>query len=278
MLSSECKNTKEQILGYDQLKHPIRRWHKGGLLPRSSHSGIGLVDVVSALEQSSNIYFSLLSSEFIEDPLNILAIAKKMGLGQKTGIDLPYEQKGRLPDDLKTNKTGLYAFAIGQHELLVTPLQTTLMVSSLFNQGQVLKPQMVKSIHQEKNANQEVFCRQDAGAYSEALAHLGCFFPLFTETLEEDTTPHTSIIRSAINNCYPVPQKILDPIQKGLDKVVWGEKGTARPQAMATLIAPSEMAQYLKLKHQMIGKTGTAEQKICETLDSQSKARMLSNT
>jgi cell division protein FtsI/penicillin-binding protein 2 len=277
MLSPDSKNTKEQILGYDESKHPIRRWHKGGLLPRSSHSGIGLVDLVSALEQSSNIYFSLLGSDFIEDPLNLLEIAKRMGLGQKTGIDLPYEQKGKLPEDLKTNKTGLYAFAIGQHELLSTPLQTTLMISSLFNNGQVVKPQIVKYVHEEKKSSSDLFSCYESGAYSEALGHLGCYFPLFTEILDEDINTHTFSLKPVISSSYLVNKKILDPITKGLDKVVWGEKGTARPQAVAGLIGSSEMNQYMQLKHQMIGKTGTAEQKIFDTLDASSKARMLNH-
>jgi cell division protein FtsI/penicillin-binding protein 2 len=273
-LSKDSRNKKNQILGYDEKKHPIYRWHKGGLLPRSSHSGIGQVDVISALEQSSNIYFSILASEYIDSPLNLLESAKHMGLGEKTLIDLPFELKGKLPDDLLSNKTGLYAFAIGQHELLVTPLQTALMVASLFQDGKVLKPQIIQNICEEKTSYADLFSRIDEGAYSDSLCHLGCFFPLFTETLKASKNTSKHDFESHVLKHYALTKEILDPIKKGLDKVVWGEKGTARPQAIASMLNPKELEQYMHLKHLMIGKTGTAEQRVIETLDQEAESRM----
>lgn len=276
-LTKATKNSKNQILGYDEQKMPIRRWHKGGLLPRSSHGGIGRVDVISALEQSSNIYFSILASEYIDNPLSLIQSAQLMGLGQKTMIDLPYELKGKLPDDLTTNKTGLYAFAIGQHELLVTPLQTAQMMASLFQNGQVFKPQIVQKIYEEKSSYLDLFSRLDDAAYSDGLSHLGCFFPLFTETLSPSkNTTKLELINAPLRQ-YPINQQILDPIKKGLDKVIWGEKGTARPQAIAGLINPIELEHYMNLKHQMIGKTGTAEQRVIETLDQEAQSRMFNH-
>lgn len=271
------KNTKNQILGYDEQKHPIYRKHKGGLIPRSSHSGIGKVDIVSALEQSSNIYFSILASEYIDNPLNLLQAAKNMGLGEKTMIDLPYELKGQLPDDLLTNKSGLYAFAIGQHELLVTPIQTAQMIASLFQQGQVFKPQIIQHIYEEKSSFSDLFSRIDDSAYSDGLNHLGCFFPLFTETLQTAKNTSKRHLESKVLQQYFINKDILDPITKGLDKVMWGEKGTARVQAVASMMSPSELEHYMHLKHQLIGKTGTAEQRIIETLDKEASFRMFNH-
>lgn len=276
-LSKDSKNKKTQILGFDEQKNPIRRWHKGGLLPRSSHSGIGLVDVISALEQSSNIYFSILASEYIQDPNHLLDAAKKMGLGQKTLIDLPFELKGKLPDDLQSNKTGLYAFAIGQHELLVTPLQTAQMIASLFQDGSIYKPQIVQNIYEEKTSSFDLFSRVDDGAYSDGLSHLGCYFPLFTETVAESKNPLKHDCQSKLLQKYFVSKEILDPIKKGLDKVVWGDKGTARPQAIASMLSAQELDHYMQLKHLMIGKTGTAEQRIIETLDKEAESRMFNH-
>lgn len=276
-LSRESRNKKNQILGFDENKHPIYRWHKGGLLPRSSHSGIGQVDVVSALEQSSNIYFSIVASEYIDNPLNLLQSAKLMGLGKKTMIDLPYELKGKLPEDLQTNKTGLYAFAIGQHELLVTPIQTAQMIASLFQDGKVYKPQIVQNIYEEKSSHFDLFSRIDDSAYSDGLSHLGCYFPLFTETLSSSKNTKKIDLEPKINGNFPITKEILEPIKKGLDKVVWGEKGTARPQAIASMLGPSELEHYMQLKHVMIGKTGTAEQRVIETLDKEAESRMFNH-
>ena len=276
-LSNESKNKKEQILGFDQSKQPIRRWHKGGLLPRSSHAGIGTVDLVGALEQSSNIYFSILASETLENPLELLKTARLMGLGSKTGIDLPFEMKGKLPNDLHTNKTGLYAFAIGQHELLVTPLQTAQMLASLFDQGQIRKPQIVASIQKQVPVTDDLFSRCDEHPYTQSLSNLGCFFPLFTETLKQKTERVKTSIESPLLQSYTMNAAILDPLKKGMDRAVWGQKGTARPQAIATLVPLDELREYMHLKHLMIGKTGTAEQQVVDTFDQEAKPRMLNH-
>jgi cell division protein FtsI/penicillin-binding protein 2 len=209
--------------------------------------------------------------------LDLLDTAKNMGLGQKTGIDLPYEAKGQLPRDIQSNKTGLYAFAIGQHELLVTPLQTAQMMASLFQNGKIYKPQIVSHIYEKTQTAQDIFHRLDEDVYNEALSHLGCFFPLFTENLKHEETVTKAQVGPQVLNQYEMHPDILTPIKKGLDRVVWGEKGTARPLAIASMIGQKEMQNYLNLKHQMIGKTGTAEQSVIETLDQDAETRMLNH-
>lgn len=276
-LGPSIKNKKDQILGYDELHHPIKRWHKGGLLPRSSHSGIGKVDVIGALEQSSNVYFSLLASDYIQDPQDLLETTLTMGFGRKTGIELPYEAMGRLPDDLCNNKTGLYAFAIGQHEFLVTPLQTSLMMSSLFSGGQVSQPQLVSRIKKHQKNISNLFDQHSFDPLNAELANLGCHFPLFTETCAKHESYVDEIVPKKITSHYFVNESLLQPIKKGLDRVLWGEKGTARPQAVATLLPGAEFQQYMRQKHKLIGKTGTAEQRVIETLDSEAQSRMLNH-
>lgn len=272
------KNTKDQILGFDEHRNPIKRWHKGGLLPRSSHAGIGRVDLPKALEQSSNIYFSILAADFLKNPNALVDTAQRFGLGQQTGIELPYEPKGKLPQDLMVNKTGLYAFAIGQHELLVTPLQTTIMIASLFQNGSVFRPSCVKSIKEIKPSVEEVFNRFDDALYKNALGNLGCFFPLFTENMTLSTKAHQDTSNMQLLSKYWINDAILDPIKKGLNNVVWGEKGTARPQAIASFLKnEKQLRSYLELRHKMIGKTGTAEQLVFEKLDKNAPGKMLNH-
>ena len=277
-LKEATKNSKDQILGFDENRNPIKRWHKGGLLPRSSHAGIGKVDLPKALEQSSNIYFSILASDYLKNPNQLLYAAQNFGLGQKTGIELPFEPKGKLPKDLMVNKTGLYAFAIGQHELLVTPLQTTVMMASLFQNGSVFRPSLVKSIKEIKPSVEEIFNRFDEALYKNALGNLGCFFPLFTENmhLNKETFQENQTLK--LLSKYWINDAILDPIKKGMDKVVWGEKGTARPQAIASFLKDEkQLRSYLELRHKMIGKTGTAEQLVFEKLDKNASGKMLNH-
>ena len=134
------------IVGYDILSNkPYPRFYKGGRLPKSSNRNMGKINLATAMERSSNPYFALLTTEVLKDGNDLLTAAQNFGFGKKTGIDLPAEYFGTLPKDLKTNKTGLYSFAIGQHTLSATALQTALALSSLVNGGYLLKPKLIKS-------------------------------------------------------------------------------------------------------------------------------------
>ncbi|NGX49733.1 MAG: hypothetical protein K940chlam5_01337, partial [Candidatus Anoxychlamydiales bacterium] len=121
------------------------RIYKQGRLPRSSHTGIGKVDLIGAIEKSSNPYFSILASDLVENPCTLINTAKDFSVGKKTGIDLLAESVGNLPEDIIFNKTSLYSFAIGQHSLVVTPLQTAIMLSAIANKGKIFKPKLLMS-------------------------------------------------------------------------------------------------------------------------------------
>ncbi|MCH9626785.1 MAG: Peptidoglycan D,D-transpeptidase MrdA [Chlamydiales bacterium] len=141
-------------VGYTLDGRTIPIYYRGGRLPRSEHAGVGRVDVVKALETSSNPYFALLAGDILEDPEDLCAAAAQFGFGCKTGIDLPGEYIGSIPKDVAYNRTGLYAMSIGQHTMIGTPLQTAVMLSALANGGEVLKPQIVQA---EKQVRWTVF-------------------------------------------------------------------------------------------------------------------------
>jgi cell division protein FtsI/penicillin-binding protein 2 len=122
----------------------IPMFYRGGRLPRSEHFKVGKVDLIRALEVSSNPYFAMLSGDILEDPEDLCQAANLLGFGEKTGIDLPGEYAGRIPVDIAYNRTGLYAMSIGQHSLVGTPLQTAVMLALIVNGGKVLKPQIIK--------------------------------------------------------------------------------------------------------------------------------------
>ncbi len=137
---------KDLILGFHKNGEPIPRMYKGGRLPKSASANLGKMDILRAIETSSNPYFAILAADVIKSPNDLLEAAKGFSYGSKTGIDLPGEISGKMPTDLLTNKTGLYATSIGQHTLVVTPLQTAIMLSSLANGGAILKPNILKKI------------------------------------------------------------------------------------------------------------------------------------
>ncbi len=121
---------------------PIPQNFKGGRLPRTMIKHVGEVDLVRAFEFSSNAYFSLLTSEVLKRPMDLADAAYQFSYGSKTGIDLPGEISGEVPNDLDQERTGLYTFAIGQHTLVVTPLQTAVMLSTIANGGDVVQPRV----------------------------------------------------------------------------------------------------------------------------------------
>ncbi len=136
------KDGKKTYVGYTSEGKVIPRVYKGGTLPRSVSNNLGEMDILKAIETSSNPYFAILAGDILESPEDLANAARAFGYGTKTGIDLPAEIPGRVPTDLMTNRTGLYATSIGQHSLVVTPLQTAVMLSSLTNGGKILKPQI----------------------------------------------------------------------------------------------------------------------------------------
>lgn len=252
---------KNQIVAYQFNRTPYPRIYKGGRLPKSHAKQIGKIDLPAALEQSSNPYFAVLAGDYLSNPQELADVAASFGFGKKTDIEISGEVKGNLPNYLKTNRTGLYSFAIGQHTLLSTPLQAANLLSTIANGGKVLKNTL---IHEKKgfSPNEKTLSSFDLkGAFAEKeLSNLGIHFALFTGAqsrtdfiLQREENPF-------INQILPFPPSVRQPILEGMDRVIWGKKGNARPISIRSLlINPSLMELFLSLKHQMVGKTSTAE-------------------
>jgi penicillin-binding protein 2 len=77
------------------------------------------------------------------------------GFGYKLGVDLPYEKRGLIPNSQYYNKwygergwrgATIISNAIGQGEVLVTPMQIANYCASIANRGWYIKPHLVKAI------------------------------------------------------------------------------------------------------------------------------------
>jgi len=117
------------------------------------HHGHGSLNLVDALQHSCDVYFYQLGLRLGLDPIQ--EMAHDLGLGDRTGIDLPAEAKGLVPTDQYYNKhfhTGhwpkgvLLNLGIGQGELLTTPLQLATMTSIVANGGHAVRPHVVQSV------------------------------------------------------------------------------------------------------------------------------------
>ncbi len=254
------KLSPSTILGYTAAGLPITRSYKGGRIPRG-HLNIGRIDLKGALERSSNIYFSLLSSDVIENPSDLTHTASMLGFGEKTGIDLPGEVKGYLPTDIQTNQTALYAFSIGQHSLTVTPLQTAACISAFANGGNLLKPQIISTIaNLEPQKTPSIIESKENFRYKDYLYNVGIYFPLFTEAEERPSIPFIWRSLPEIKSEIYLPYEIRNYLFEGLHEVVNGARGTARSSVIKTLSENPRMKNdYDTTKPYMAGKTSTAE-------------------
>jgi penicillin-binding protein 2 len=116
-------------------------WWKGG------H---GTLDMLGGIKHSCDVYFYDLARKIGIDTL--AGIARRFGLGQPTGIDLPGEKAGLIPDTAWKKATlkdswhpGETVIAgIGQGFIQATPLQLAVMVARLANGGFALKPRLVR--------------------------------------------------------------------------------------------------------------------------------------
>jgi penicillin-binding protein 2 len=135
----------------------------------------GIVDVDRALTLSSDVFFYNLGlmywqnfgrrDEANTDPsapqYGIQRIARLFGFGKPTGVGLSGEARGRVPDlpfkqALNANEadpaTRLWLpgdsmnLAVGQGDVLVTPMQLAVAYSALANGGKVVTPRLAKAI------------------------------------------------------------------------------------------------------------------------------------
>ncbi|MEE8340783.1 MAG: penicillin-binding protein 2 [Candidatus Neomarinimicrobiota bacterium] len=125
-------------------------------------TGHGQVNFDKALIESCDVYFYKIIQSI---PLDEWAeLCRQFGFGQKTGIDLPSESSGNVPDEeyfnLRYGERGWTRglklnIAIGQGETLVTPIQLFKYINTIFTNGFSRRPHFIKSsaISDEKIVN-----------------------------------------------------------------------------------------------------------------------------
>ena len=160
--------------------------------------GHGEVDLLSAIEQSCNVYFYKLG---LKVGLDIWAdYSKKFLFEKQTGIDLIAEKNGLVPDreyldrqygENKWSKGLILNQSIGQGDLLVTPLQMARFALILANKGISYRLHLVNYI----------------------------------EDAIDGTRKWIKIDSTRIDG---VSEKTFDIVRQGMYRVVHGNKGTAR--------------------------------------------------
>ncbi len=134
-------------------------------------TGLGPMNVRSAIAMSSDIFFYIVGGGLDSAKIEGLGIERlsdyyrKFNLGKITGIDVPGEKSGLVPDPAWKmnyyNKNAVlgkwylgdtYHVSIGQGDLLVTPLQVALWTSIIANNGVGMKPHLVSEVLDKQGA------------------------------------------------------------------------------------------------------------------------------
>lgn len=130
-------------------------------------------NIVGALAWSSNVFMMVTAggdnettrglAKDPEDDGAILATwARRLGFGKPTGIDLPGEESGRIPDPAWKRRTyvgegfnpgdnewllgDVYNMSIGQGDVAATPLQIARMTAAIANGGKLVTPHIVDEV------------------------------------------------------------------------------------------------------------------------------------
>ena len=125
------------------------------IIPKGNAEGeaLGWINFQEALAHSDNVYFYEMGNRLGIDLLE--KYARMFGLGQRTGIDLPYEAKGLVANrEYKKNNfedgdwylSETFDAAIGQGFNLVTPLQAAMVMGEIAADGKRYKPHLVSRI------------------------------------------------------------------------------------------------------------------------------------
>jgi len=115
-------------------------------------TGHGSLSMVDAIAHSCNVYFYTLGKDLGIERFN--KYMQKLGVGEKTGVDLPAEAMGIIPSaQWKEREVKEIWFpgdsinlSIGQGYLLLTPLQVQNVITAIAADGEIYKLHLVKKI------------------------------------------------------------------------------------------------------------------------------------
>ncbi len=110
------------------------------------HQTHGLVDIYKGVYQSCDVFFYTLAEKLGID--RISKYATMLGLGQKTGIDLPQEVSGVMPSEewkIRNFKQKWFAgetisVGIGQGAIAATPIQMARAFAAIASGGRMVRP------------------------------------------------------------------------------------------------------------------------------------------
>jgi penicillin-binding protein 2 len=202
---------------------------------RCSHVHGRGIDLRKAIARSCNIYFFHLAETVGMD--RIARIAQAFGLGEKTGLGINPEAPGRIPTRswVSLHYRGQFRvgftlnMAIGEGDVIVTPLQLALAYAALANGGTLYQPQVVRAVETSDGAVVQEFpprIRRQVGLQPESLRRV-------TEALND-------VVNDPNGTAYPARDPALD---------VAGKTGTAQTGHVAKKEDEPKLTWFLSQNH-----------------------------
>jgi penicillin-binding protein 2 len=176
---------EEKIITPDTTVNSTGGIHVGSwFFPDWKAGGHGTTSLFKAIAESVNTYFYTVGGGI--DGKQGLGIekmsewAKKLGFGAATGIDIPGESDGFLPSPdwkMKTKNEAWYIgdtyhAAIGQGDVLITPIQMASLTATIANGGKIYEPHIVKELLNNNGSLLEEIKTKEKGKIDSDVANL----------------------------------------------------------------------------------------------------------
>jgi penicillin-binding protein 2 len=121
--------------------------HKCWVYGKKSH---GVVNLHEAIVQSCDVFFYNVGQRMGIDTIS--KYAKMLGLGARTGIDMPSEEAGLVPSEEWVQRVyhhkwypgSTISVSIGQGSVMVTPLQVAYVIGGIASGGEFKQPHLMK--------------------------------------------------------------------------------------------------------------------------------------
>lgn len=232
--------------------------------------GFGKLDFLHCLAFSSNVCFYKLGGGFKDeipegvDIERLKTYARALGYDQITGIELPGEAAGIIPDPTwKRREKGenwstgdTYLAAVGQGYVLATPLQVLLSAATIANNGKQMQPTIIRGIVDASGQAVEMYWNEDGTVTPQPQNDKSRRISPFEPQVRWDITTDPIIIDYTCSGGYCEETGLMKTVQP------WVVQKIQQGMHMATTEPGGTLNREYSFQRYPIavgGKTGTAE-------------------